>query len=536
MAKKVVIDFEARLAKFEQGIQRANAKLDAFSNNAKGRAAQLQSVFTSLGVRLGGAFAIGATVAKIGGGVSDISREMGRLKATLKILTGSGDEANHVMQRLEEFTAGLPISITEATQAFVRMKSLGLDPTEDALRSFGNTSSAMGKSLDQFVEAVADAVTGEFERLKEFGIKASQQGDKVAFTFQGITTTVKKNAQDIQRYLEGIGNTTFAGAMEEQAQTWDGAMRRMSNSWDGFLLAVSRTGAIDQATKLIGESANLVNGLARGIRLVSDDASAAEQAAEITREIERLEKAQAGLFAKANAEPGFFDRLFGDTEGQLERVTRRLNELREIRQTLLFKAQPKDNAGDGKIDTGESVSALDRLRSALDAANNSASKYNETVKLLKEKKADPLEKATSAASKVAKTYQLLGDALSAVRSGDKDAASDIEAAATAVNRLQENGLLAAQTIKDMKQALAGAIAPPKEAEAKLVIKAEIDEKGLVAYTDEATKKAQEAAKANPIIIPIKPEVIDGSGSRFLEQIPEFAGGFDIEAEKYGTKR
>ena len=30
----------------------------------------------------------------------------------------------------------------------------------------------MGKDITQMIEAVADAATGEFERLKEFGIKA----------------------------------------------------------------------------------------------------------------------------------------------------------------------------------------------------------------------------------------------------------------------------------------------------------------------------------------------------------------------------
>jgi hypothetical protein len=38
----------------------------------------------------------------------------------------------------------------------------------------------MGKDMMQMIEAVADASTGEFERLKEFGIKASKQGDQVA--------------------------------------------------------------------------------------------------------------------------------------------------------------------------------------------------------------------------------------------------------------------------------------------------------------------------------------------------------------------
>ena len=43
------------------------------------------------------------------------------------------------------------------------------------------------QNLDQFIEAIADATTFEFERLKEFGIKSKQIGDDVQFTFRGQT-------------------------------------------------------------------------------------------------------------------------------------------------------------------------------------------------------------------------------------------------------------------------------------------------------------------------------------------------------------
>ena len=60
----------------------------------------------------------------------------------------------------------------------------------------------MAKTLNQMIEAVADAATGEFERLKEFGIKAKSEGDKVSFIFRGVTTTVKKESNAIQNYYQ----------------------------------------------------------------------------------------------------------------------------------------------------------------------------------------------------------------------------------------------------------------------------------------------------------------------------------------------
>jgi len=91
------------------------------------------------------------------------------------------------------------------------------------------------------IEAVADASVGEFERLKEFGIKAKSQGDQVSFTFQGVTTTVEKNAAQISEYLQGIGNVNFAGSIQRQADTFKG---RLSTLRDNIAQAFASIGNI----------------------------------------------------------------------------------------------------------------------------------------------------------------------------------------------------------------------------------------------------------------------------------------------------
>jgi len=133
--------------------------------------------------------------------------------------------------------------VGQVTNAFVKMKALGLDPSQKALASYGNTASAMGKDLNQMVEAVADASTSQFERLLEFGIKARQQGDRVSLTFQGVTTNIGNNANEIVRYLQQIGEVEFAGAMETRAKTLDGAISNLDEAWDKFFKTVNEAGA-----------------------------------------------------------------------------------------------------------------------------------------------------------------------------------------------------------------------------------------------------------------------------------------------------
>jgi hypothetical protein len=174
-----------------------------------------------------------------------------KLKVSLKTVTGSAENADKAFKQLTEFTTRTPYEVDQVASAFIKLKAFGLDPSEAAMTSFGNTASAMGKDLDQMIEAVADAATMEFERLKEFGIKSKQEGDFVKFTFQGITTTVKKNAEDIQGYLMDIGNNQFGGAMADQMNTMDGALSNFRGSWTLFQDELMNSGPFDLAKGLI---------------------------------------------------------------------------------------------------------------------------------------------------------------------------------------------------------------------------------------------------------------------------------------------
>ena len=163
-----------------------------------------------------------------------VARETEMYIARLKTMTGSLESANNEFERLNLFARETPFTLQQSIDAFIQLKALGLDPSERAMASYGNTAAAMGKSLTQMIEAVADASTNEFERLKEFGIKAKQQGDQVTFTFQGVSTTVKKSSEEIQEYLMNIGETNFAGAMADQVNTIDGQMSNLTQSFDDF--------------------------------------------------------------------------------------------------------------------------------------------------------------------------------------------------------------------------------------------------------------------------------------------------------------
>jgi len=152
---------------------------------------------------------------------------------------GNQKEARAAFDAINKFAAKTPYGLEEVMTGFIKLKNMGLDPSQEALTAYGNTASAMGKSLNDMVEAVADAATGEFERLKEFGIKAKSEGENVTFMFQGVKTTVGKNSKEIEQYLKFVGNVKFAGGIEAQSKSVKGMLSTLR---DGAVMTAARIG------------------------------------------------------------------------------------------------------------------------------------------------------------------------------------------------------------------------------------------------------------------------------------------------------
>ncbi|WP_237133812.1 hypothetical protein [Pseudohongiella sp. O18] len=207
----------------------------------------------------------GVGVYRVVDGFKQTIVETERLRGSLVTVTGSVDGASEAFARLTEFAEQTPFTLDQSVTAFIRLKSLGLDPSERALRSYGNTAAAMGKDMMQMIEAVADASTFEFERLKEFGIRAKQQGDEVALTFQGVTTVVDKESAAIEEYLTRIGENQFGTAMEDQMERIPGMLSNLEDAVDGFFRKIGDDGATDAFAGGIQAATVAVEGLTENL-------------------------------------------------------------------------------------------------------------------------------------------------------------------------------------------------------------------------------------------------------------------------------
>jgi hypothetical protein len=203
--------------------------------------------------------AAAAAVAGIGlaKSIFAVNSEFETYGATLETVLGSQQKANQALDWVQKFAAKTPYDLSTTTDAFVKLNAYGIDATSGALEKLGNAASGMNKTLDQAVEALADAQTGKFERLKEFGIRSAQQGDKVKFTYtkagKEISIVAKKSATSIQKALLDIFDARFSGAMVRQSTTWKGLMSNLGDQWTVFQKKVGDAGVFKHVSEDLGK-------------------------------------------------------------------------------------------------------------------------------------------------------------------------------------------------------------------------------------------------------------------------------------------
>lgn len=202
---------------------------------------------------MGAAFKVAAAGALLLGGaiykILEKTSEFQVLNANLVTATGSLEGASRAFAALKTLATQTPFTLQEVTTAFTKLVNYGLTPSERAIRSYGDAAAATGKPIVSLVEGVADAVNGEFERVKEaFNVKAKNLGDTVAFRFRGVTTEVKNNAKDIEEYFIKLGETKFTGGMARQMDTLKGKMSNLGDAWDLALNSIG-SGRLSEIAK-----------------------------------------------------------------------------------------------------------------------------------------------------------------------------------------------------------------------------------------------------------------------------------------------
>lgn len=241
---------------------------------------KLDGTVSKIGGTIAAAFAIDKIVS-FGGKVVETLAEFEKYDAVLTTTLGSGSAADAAMKNITEFAAKTPFGVSELTGSFVKLANMGFKPTMEEMTKLGDLASSKGKSFDQLSEAMIDAQTGEFERLKEFGIRASKDGDKVSFMFKGQTTTIQNTSDAISQYILGLGDMQgVVGGMAAISATTGGQLSNLEDNVTSLYLQIGEalkpaiSGIIESMSGFIDTMKSAVDWLVKNKEAVGLVASA----------------------------------------------------------------------------------------------------------------------------------------------------------------------------------------------------------------------------------------------------------------------
>ena len=275
------VEIGAKLDKLEKALHKMDNSIKGAGKKAEKSAG---AAFGKVGAAIAGAFSVGAII-EFQKKIIEVGSEFQKFEAVLTTSLGSGSLAEGALSMIQSFAAQTPFSVRELTDAFVKLVNQGFKPTEDEMRKLGDLAASTGKTFDQLAEAIIDAQVGEFERLKEFGVRAQKEGDKVIFTFKGVKTEVDNTSESIQDYILSLGNLEgVSGSMAGISDTLGGSISNLGDSFDLLLVSISETQSF--LPKAIGMMSKTLSGFAASIQagglLTADEIFFGESAAETT--------------------------------------------------------------------------------------------------------------------------------------------------------------------------------------------------------------------------------------------------------------
>ncbi|WP_256013107.1 tape measure protein [Desertivirga xinjiangensis] len=225
-------------SQFNGQIRKMENDINNFSRNMKNGGSEMDRYFQIIGGAVAGYLSVQA-LTDFSRKVIDITAEFQKFQAVLTNTLGSEALADSAMSQIQDFAAKTPFSVRTLTDAFVKLANQGFVPTGKQMRQLGDLASSTGKDFNQLAEAILDAQTGEFERLKEFGIKAKDAGDKVVFTFKGVATEVDKTSSSIRNYITSLGDAEgVSGSMAAISGTLGGQISNLEDNWDQLLKTI----------------------------------------------------------------------------------------------------------------------------------------------------------------------------------------------------------------------------------------------------------------------------------------------------------
>ena len=239
--------------RFERNISQMNHNVTTVFHNMENAVNNWRNSFrtavanvsTLLGFQL-----IGSALRNINETLQQTEKSIGALQA----ITDGVDGAKAKFAELNDLSRTVPQSFDEITQAALTLGKNGLDTSAQSIKALAEIARGTGQSFTSVAQALTSASMGQLRSLKQLGITAVQEGDKIKLTYKGVTETIKADTAELQNYMNKLANSQFADTLKPEMEGVTGATKRVSEAWGDMWRQLGDSGL----SKVTIEGLNLV--------------------------------------------------------------------------------------------------------------------------------------------------------------------------------------------------------------------------------------------------------------------------------------
>jgi len=193
-----------------------------------------------------------------------------KLDDQLSQVFNSVERGQEASQWIQDFTANTPLQLEQVSQAFIRLKNFGIDPTNGTLQALVDQNEAMGGTY-QDLEGIINAVGQAWAKQKLQGEEILQLIERGVPVWELLAEATGKNVTELQSLSTNgeLGRETIAALVQEIGKASQGSaaqsMGRLSglvsnlkDQWDQFLNLIAESGSLDYVKGQLQELLNTI--------------------------------------------------------------------------------------------------------------------------------------------------------------------------------------------------------------------------------------------------------------------------------------
>jgi len=266
MAQDIRVALTLDNKQFNKALSQSEKDVQGFSNTSSTAIKAVGAAFAALGTT------------ELIKGIVATGSAFQDLNNSLNIVFGSVQAGEAQFARIQAFAATTQFSVQTLTQAFIQLKGAGVEPTDELLKTFADTSSVVTDQLGAFqamLDLVSRSTAGglgleDLNRLADRGIPVfAILQQKLGITRLEISKfgkTAEGAATIIDALTEGL-DTRFGGALKSSEQNISRLTNNLGDAFDSLqnslfkLFSDELAAAIDAITKGIEGLTKAIDGL-----------------------------------------------------------------------------------------------------------------------------------------------------------------------------------------------------------------------------------------------------------------------------------